>query len=170
MDAQPERLRPEPPPEPAQRKRLVRFNVPGHAHFPTFSVYQRLHLLTNDLWRAWLAEEVRRACTGHDVALWAYVFMPDHVHLLVKPRRETYDLALLLKAAVRSGRPGLARSTRSSRRTGLVLFSASSACSVQNRCRSVPTPWRRRSTAIGTRSRAGWCGLRRRGVGPVTDG
>jgi len=33
------------------RKRLKRYNVPGHAHFLTFSVYKRMPLLTNDLWR-----------------------------------------------------------------------------------------------------------------------
>jgi REP element-mobilizing transposase RayT len=59
-------------------------------------------VLTNDLWRGWLAEEPRRACTGLEIALWAYVFRPDHVHLLVKPLRQSYDLALLLKTAVRS--------------------------------------------------------------------
>jgi len=79
------------------RKRLKRYNVPGHAHFLTFSVYSRMPLLTNDLWRAWLAAEVSRACICHATALWAYVFMPDHVHLLVKPRREIYDIAAFLK-------------------------------------------------------------------------
>jgi len=79
------------------RKRLKRYNLPGHAHFLTFSVYRRLPLLTNDLWRAWLATEVRRACDCHEIALWAYVFMPEHVHLLVKPTRETYDIAVFLK-------------------------------------------------------------------------
>ena len=79
------------------RKRLKRYNVPGHAHFLTFSVYKRMPLLTNDLWRAWLASEVWRACDCHETALWAYVFMPDHVHLLVKPRPESYDIAVFLK-------------------------------------------------------------------------
>ena len=84
-------------PAATHRKRLKRYNIPGHVHFLTFSVYQRMALLTNDLWRAWLAAEVRRACDTQDIALWAYVFMPEHVHLLVKPRRESYDTAAFLK-------------------------------------------------------------------------
>ena len=84
------------PPAASHRKRLKRYNIPAHVHFLTFSVYQRMALLTNDLWRAWLAAEVRRACDSHDIALWAYVFMPEHVHLLVKPRRESYDMAAFL--------------------------------------------------------------------------
>jgi len=31
------------------RKRNKKYNIAGHAHFLTFSVYQRLPLLTNDL-------------------------------------------------------------------------------------------------------------------------
>jgi putative transposase len=79
-------------------KRIVHFNNPGHAHFLTFSCYQRLPLLADDRWRAWLAECVHAACDRHEYALWAYVFMLDHVHLLVKPRREKYDISLFLKS------------------------------------------------------------------------
>jgi putative transposase len=79
-------------------KRVRHFNVAGHIHFLTFSCYQRLPLLTHDLWRTWLAEAIRKACAKHSYALWAYVFMPDHVHLLVKPRRETYDISTYLKS------------------------------------------------------------------------
>ena len=56
-------------------------------------------LLTNDLWRTWLAQSVRKACDAHTIALWAYVFMPEHVHLLLKPRRETYSLAAFEQSA-----------------------------------------------------------------------
>jgi len=87
----------EPASNASHRKRLRRYNIAGHAHFLTFSVYQRMPLLTNDLWRTWLAAEVRRACDSFDIALWAYVFMPEHVHLLVKPCRESYDIAAFLK-------------------------------------------------------------------------
>ncbi|HYG77600.1 MAG TPA: transposase [Planctomycetota bacterium] len=79
------------------RKRLKRFNVPGHAHFLTFSTHDRRPLLTNDLWRTWLANEIRTACDEQTVHLWAYVFMPEHVHLLVKPRKESYDIGLFLR-------------------------------------------------------------------------
>lgn len=73
-------------------KKARRFNIPGHAHFLTFSCQRRLPLLTNDEWRLWLAESITKACTQHEVALWAYVFMPEHVHLLVRPYREVYRI------------------------------------------------------------------------------
>jgi putative transposase len=81
------------------RKRAVKFNVEGHAHFLTFSCHQRLPLLTNDHWRWMLADSLRQACDDHEVALWAYVFMPEHVHLLLKPRRKRYDLSKFEHAA-----------------------------------------------------------------------
>jgi REP element-mobilizing transposase RayT len=36
----------------------------------------------------WLAEAIDEARTQHDFALWAYVFMPEHVHLIIYPRRD----------------------------------------------------------------------------------
>jgi putative transposase len=80
------------------RKTIRHFNTPGHAHFLTFSCFHRRALLKSDLWCTWLAEAIRNACNKHRFALWAYVFMPEHVHLLVRPRNEVYDISLFLKA------------------------------------------------------------------------
>ncbi len=77
-------------------KRVRRYNVPGHVHFLTFSCYQRLPLLSNEVWRGWLGESVSAACEQQNVAIWAYVLMPEHVHLLVRPRNEAYDISRLL--------------------------------------------------------------------------
>ena len=79
-------------------KTARRYDIPGHAHFLTFSCYRRLPLLTNDKWRRWLADSIRQACGKHDTALWAYVFMPEHVHLLIWPRREAYSISAFLRA------------------------------------------------------------------------
>jgi putative transposase len=79
-------------------KTIRHFNSPGHAHFLTFSCLHRCPLLTRDLWCTWLAEAIRKACSTYRVALWAYVFMPEHVHILVRPRDEIYDISLFLKA------------------------------------------------------------------------
>jgi len=67
-------------PHAPHRKRARKFDLAGHAHFLTFSCYRRLPLLTNDAWRAMLATSIRNACDKYRVALWAYVFMPEHVH------------------------------------------------------------------------------------------
>ena len=32
-----------------------------------------------------------------DFDVWAYVVMPEHVHLIVRPRRPVYDMAAILK-------------------------------------------------------------------------
>jgi putative transposase len=80
-------------PNEPHRKRNKKYDTPGHARFLTFSCYRRLPLLTNDVFRQWLADSIRKQCDACEIALWAYVFMPEHVHLLLKPRREVHDLA-----------------------------------------------------------------------------
>jgi putative transposase len=55
-------------------------------------------LLDDDLWCSWLAESISRSLEKHNVALWAYVFIPDHVHLLVRPRNDIYDISDFLRS------------------------------------------------------------------------
>lgn len=83
-------------------KRIEHFNLPGHVHFLTFSCYRRMPLLTNYLWCSWLAESIKLSLKRHDIALWAYVFMPEHVHLLVRPRSAVYDISSFLKSVKNS--------------------------------------------------------------------
>ena len=73
------------------------YNDPGHAHELTFSCYRKFPFLSKDRTCEWLAEQldlVRRELNYH---LYAYVFMPDHVHLLVMPVEHEYDTATFLK-------------------------------------------------------------------------
>jgi putative transposase len=83
-------------------KRIHRRNInePGHAHELTFSCYRRLPLLDCDRVRAFLAESINDAKAELDFAVWAYVFMPEHVHLIVYPRRVEYDIAAI-RAAIK---------------------------------------------------------------------
>jgi putative transposase len=69
------------------------YNEPGHAHVLTFSCYQGYKFLAADRTCAWLAAAIERARSELDFALWAYVFMPEHAHLVVWPRRPDYDIA-----------------------------------------------------------------------------
>jgi len=48
-----------------------------------------------------LADAIDAARREHDV--WAYVFMPEHVHILLWPRRPEYDIAAILKANQAAG-------------------------------------------------------------------
>jgi putative transposase len=77
-------------------KQCVRFNEPGHAHELTFSCYRRLPLLARDRTRVWLAEAIAAARARQQFELWAYVFMPEHVHPLVYPRRRDYQISSIL--------------------------------------------------------------------------
>ena len=70
-------------------------NEPGHAHELTFSCYRRFRFLAAERTCAWLAEAIEQARSDLDFALWAYVFMPEHVHLLIWPRRPIYEMAAI---------------------------------------------------------------------------
>ena len=88
----------EPAPEKIYRKRCKRYNHPGHAHALTFSCYRRRSFLEQAFVFDKLAESLTNACVRHDVALWGYVFMPEHVHLLVWPRTMEYSISTFLLA------------------------------------------------------------------------
>jgi putative transposase len=70
------------------RKKVKHYHEPGHLHEFTFSCYRRIPLLTNDDWRRRLAECLGEANQEHAFELVAFVFMPEHVHLLVYPLSE----------------------------------------------------------------------------------
>ena len=67
------------------RKLVKHYHEPGDLHELTFSCYHRLPLLTNDLWRQWLSRSIDEAGQQTEIELAAFVFMPEHIHLLVVP-------------------------------------------------------------------------------------
>ena len=73
------------------------FNLAGHAHFLTFSCYRRCQLLVDTSARVLLTESLRAARQTLDFKLWAYVFIPDHVHLLLMPCEDRYSMSAILK-------------------------------------------------------------------------
>jgi putative transposase len=83
------------------RKLKVTYDVPGDAHFLTYSCFQRLPLLSKDRTRGWVADALRDARGPLDIDLWAYVIMPEHVHLLLRPRPEVYRMKRILAALKR---------------------------------------------------------------------
>lgn len=68
------------------RKTIKHYHEPGDVHELTFSCYRRLPLLTNDAWRSMLAQFVDVAGEEQGFDLVAFVFMPEHLHLIVHPR------------------------------------------------------------------------------------
>jgi REP-associated tyrosine transposase len=65
------------------RKLVRHFHEPGDLHELTFSCFHRKQLLISDAWRSQLARSIDRAGELQRFELIAFVFMPEHVHLLV---------------------------------------------------------------------------------------
>jgi putative transposase len=61
------------------------FHEPGDLHEFTFSCYQRRPLLSNDRWRRYSAESIDAASEQFRFQFIAFVFMPEHVHMLTLP-------------------------------------------------------------------------------------
>jgi len=78
-------------------KKCKRYNTSGHAHGLTFSCYRNQKFLLSDRACQWLIESIERAREKHKFSLWAFVFMPDHVHLLINPVDEQYNISDILK-------------------------------------------------------------------------
>lgn len=74
------------------------YNDPRHAHELTFTCYHRFRFLSSDRTCGWLAEAIEEARVRLDFALWAFVFMPEHVHLIIWPRQPDYAVSNILKA------------------------------------------------------------------------
>ncbi len=73
------------------RKRVKHYDEPGDFHELTFSCCHRWKLLTNDAWRGFLADAIDVAIVAEQCRLAAFVFMPEHVHLLVHPTDGSSD-------------------------------------------------------------------------------
>jgi len=80
-----------------QHRRAVKMrNIPGDAHFLTYSCYRNRPFLKGPRACSWFCESLSKSCVDHDVALWGYVIMPEH--LLVKPRRLEYSIGSFHKS------------------------------------------------------------------------
>ncbi len=82
----------------ARRLHRRSYNVPGHAHELTFTCYHSYQFLKAERTCVWFAEAIEEARVELDFALWAFVFMPEHVHLIVWPRRVQYEIQDIRKA------------------------------------------------------------------------
>jgi putative transposase len=66
------------------RKTVTHFENTGELRFLTFSCYRRLPLLDERL-REDFVDRLERARSRRRFDLYAYVVMPDHVHLIIRP-------------------------------------------------------------------------------------
>ena len=83
---------------------LKRYQHTGQSHFLTFCCYQRRLLFTTDASRRVFENALERVRRSFRLRIYAYVVMPEHIHLLVsEPERDT------LADALRSLKQGVAR-------------------------------------------------------------
>ena len=83
------------------RKTVKHFESSPDVHELTFSCHQRKPLLTNEDWKQLLGSQISIATSRHQYRLIAFVFMPEHVHLLVLPLLECSSISTLLSAIKR---------------------------------------------------------------------
>ena len=86
---------------PQKYKRVRHVHEPGDFHELTFSCYRGMALLANDARRRLLSEAIQRAMSRWQFRLVGFVFMPEHVHLLVLPGLHEPRIDGLLKAIKR---------------------------------------------------------------------
>ena len=79
-------------------KNVHSYNLPGHAHELTFSCFQRLPLLAKERSRSWFVSAMRCARRDLRLSIWAYVIMPEHVHVIVYPQEREYKIARIRTA------------------------------------------------------------------------
>ena len=83
---------------------LKRYQNTGQAHFITFSCYHRRPLLATDAPRRLFENALERVRRNFRLRIYAYVVMPEHIHLLVsEPERDT------LANAIKSLKQGVSR-------------------------------------------------------------
>ncbi len=75
-----------------------RWNMPGDAHELTFSCYKNRPFLSSERACQYLVDAIITSRKRHAFDLWAYVFMPNHVHLVIWPRQEEYSISGILKS------------------------------------------------------------------------
>lgn len=80
------------------RRHRRNYNELGHAHELTFCCFGRYPFLRSERTCEWFAEAVKKARSDHQFEVWAYVIMPEHVHLMIHPLNPDYDIAAIRQA------------------------------------------------------------------------
>ena len=77
-------------------KSCRRYNTAGNAHELTFSCYKNRPFLSKERTCKYLVDSIISSREKHGFYVWAYVFMPSHVHLLICPKRKQYSISDIL--------------------------------------------------------------------------
>lgn len=73
-------------------------NIPGHAHALTFGCYRRYPFLSRSRTRQWFANAINEAGIDLGYKILGYVFMPEHVHLVIFPMHVQYNISVFLRS------------------------------------------------------------------------
>jgi putative transposase len=85
------------------RRKNHHHNVPGHAHGLTFCCFQHADYFVDPIVCEIFIDVLNESRKVYRYYLWAYVVMPDHVHLLIWPMDPTYEIG-----KIESGIKGIA--------------------------------------------------------------
>ncbi|PHS11065.1 MAG: hypothetical protein COA78_10465 [Blastopirellula sp.] len=77
------------------RKTRKSFDKEGDAHFLTFSCYRRLPLFTKERTCRWMIEAINLSKQRNPFDLWAWVIMPEHIHLVLLPQSNVRIASIL---------------------------------------------------------------------------
>ncbi len=86
---------------PVHRKSIKHFDGQGTIHELTFTCFQHRCLLERDEYCKLLDESMERACERQQFERIAYVFMPNHVHLIVRAMTGESTISHFLRAIKR---------------------------------------------------------------------
>jgi len=78
------------------------FNSPGEAHELTFTCFHRKRFLKSRMPKEILSDAINLAAARLDFHVWAYVFMPEHIHIIIFPCVESYSVSQILKTIKQS--------------------------------------------------------------------
>ena len=82
-------------------KTLRRFEIANQPRFLTFSCFQQLPLFGNDAIKDEFANRLELIRTRLDFQLFAWVVMPEHVHLIIVPNLDEVSTSQILSAIKR---------------------------------------------------------------------
>ena len=88
------------------RKRVKHVDMPGQAHYLTFSCFHNQKFLNDNRTRMWFINALEKARQKHGFELWAWVIMPEHIHLMLLPRAGTSISSILTSVKTSVARLG----------------------------------------------------------------
>ena len=77
------------------RKRCKRWDEKWHAHYLTFSCFSRQPFFKGSFSPGWFLKSLDLARKKTPFDLWAWVIMPEHVHLIILPKEDVTISSIL---------------------------------------------------------------------------